>query len=92
MVGIVVPTDDAPAEIAEAAGWSADLLDRRCKTSHVSKRMQTDMRTARRARIELFYGTADLEEIGRSTANSGGAPDPNIPVLKEPKAEFANLQ
>jgi hypothetical protein len=54
--------------------------------------MQTDMRTARRARIELFYGTADLEEIGRSTANSGGAPDPNIPVLKEPKAEFANLQ
>src|ERR1700737_3590856 len=48
---IVIAPDDISVEIAEAAGWLASLVDRRCLTTKPSNRTQTNMRTARRPRI-----------------------------------------
>src|SRR6267143_5811715 len=52
VAGIVAPSGDVPVEVAEGAGWLASLVDRRCQTTNTSKNMQTDTRTARRARIQ----------------------------------------
>src|SRR3981081_2496770 len=53
VVRTVIAPDDIPVETAEAAGWLASLVDRRCHTTKTSNRTQTNMRTARRPRIRL---------------------------------------
>src|SRR4030088_796252 len=50
---IVIPGDDVSMETAEPAGWLASLVDRQCQATNTSKRTQTDMRTATRARIRF---------------------------------------
>src|SRR6202011_1311967 len=53
VVRTVIAPDDIPVETAEAVGWLASLVDRRCQTTKPSKRTQTNMRTARRPRIRF---------------------------------------
>src|SRR5882762_4310077 len=66
VAGIVVPGGDVPLEVAEAAGWLASLVDCRCQTTNTSKNMQTDTRTARRARIQYHsMGTVVSRRIAR---------------------------
>ena len=77
---MVVPAGDVPVEVAEAAGWLARLVDRTCQTTNAGKRMQTDTRTARRARIQYHsMGTV----ISRRRARLPGTRPPNISELEE---------
>src|ERR1700716_1489002 len=50
---IVLPGDDVSMETAEPAGWLASLVDRQCQATNTSKRTQTDIRNATRARIRF---------------------------------------
>src|SRR4030088_3529645 len=52
-VRTVVAADDIAGDTAEAAGWLASLVDRRCHTTKPSKSTQTNMRTERRPRIRI---------------------------------------
>jgi hypothetical protein len=48
---MVVLADDVPVEVADATGWLVRLVDRKCQIANTSASMQTDTKTARRARI-----------------------------------------
>ncbi len=60
---MIASVGDVLVEVAEAAGWVAGLVDRRCQTKITNKRMQADTSTARRTRIPYHsMGTATSQE------------------------------
>jgi len=60
---VIASVGDVLVEVAEAAGWVAGLVDRRCQTKITNKRMQADTSTARRTRIPYHsMGTATSQE------------------------------
>jgi hypothetical protein len=66
VVRTVIAPDEIAVEIAEAVGWLASLVDRRCQTTKPSKSTQTNIRTARRPRIRLhLMGTVASRRIHR---------------------------
>lgn len=63
VVGVIAPVGDVLVEVAEAAGWVAGLVDRRCQTKITNKRMQADTSTASRTRIPYHsMGTVTSQE------------------------------
>jgi hypothetical protein len=63
VAGMVAAGDDVPIEVAEAPGWLAGLVDRRCQTTSASKRMHPNMRTARRPRIPTILWERGVKSL-----------------------------
>src|ERR1700704_717089 len=85
VAAVVVPGSDVAVEASEAAGWLAGL-DRRCQIKNPSKRMQTEMGTATRARIQ-YHSMCPSPPIFLPPKNSCQAPIP----LTHPNTSTSNL-
>jgi hypothetical protein len=57
---MLIAGGDVPVEVPGPAGGLASLLDLTCQTTNPSSRMQADMRTTNRARIQYILGNGDL--------------------------------